>query len=520
METNLARLAESALDRLGDHPTLFFEGTWHNSGAMHERSTRMAAGLARLGVRPGDRVVVIMANCPEVTQLYHAIWRAGAVVTPVVFLVTPVELRHILDDSGATAVFTTPEILPKVLEAGEGRDLPVVVLGGETDGATTSFADFEAGTEPMPIVDRSPDDLAALMYTGGTTGRSKGVPLSHENLSYSGASSRARSHVPGVTSGQISLPLSHAFGLLVTVGALHVPEPTSTVLQRWFEPKSFLELAVEHRSQTFAVVPSMLAMMLPFPLEDMDLGALRFVFSGAAPLSPAVREEFERRVPSVTVVEGYGCTETGGIISGMPPLDPRPGTVGKVVDNVELRIRGVNGSDLPVGADGEIVVRGPNVMRGYWGGGSIDDGWFHTGDIGRLDADGYLTIVDRMKDLIIRGGYNVYPRDVEDALLDHPEVGMAAVVGRPDPRLGEEVVAFVSLVEGATATEADIIEFSKGCLAAHKYPRSVTILPAIPLTSVGKLDRKRLRAAVSAPAGAAVQAQAAPPRAESVQADA
>jgi long-chain acyl-CoA synthetase len=497
METNLARLADSAHERLGDHPSLFFDGTWHTSGSMHERSKHVAHGLVRLGVAPGDRVIVIMANCPEVTILYHAVWRAGAAVTPVVFLVTALELRHIIDDSGAAAVFTTPEILPKVEEALDGRPVPVVVIGAA--GSHVSFTDLETGTESLAIVDRSPDDLAALMYTGGTTGRSKGVALSHANLAYSGRSSRARSHVEGVTRGQISLPLSHAFGLLVTVGAMHVVEPGSTVLQRWFEPKSFLELAVEHRSQSFAVVPSMLAMMLQFPLEEMDLSDLRFVYSGAAPLSPAVREDFERRVPSVTVMEGYGCTETGGIVSGSPPLSPRPGTVGKVVDDVELRIVGADGSDLPPGQDGEIVVRGPNVMRGYWRGEPLgDDGWFHTGDVGRLDGDGYLTIVDRIKDLIIRGGYNVYPRDVEDVLLAHPEVSMAAVVGRPDPRLGEEVVAFVSLAEGATATEADLIEFTKGRLAAHKYPRTVTVLPAIPLTSVGKLDRKRLRATVTA----------------------
>jgi long-chain acyl-CoA synthetase len=183
----------------------------------------------------------------------------------------------------------------------------------------------------------------------------------------------------------------------------------------------------------------------------------------------------------------------------MPPTDAKPGTVGRPVEGVQLRIVDLDGNDAPVGTDGEIVVRGPNVMAGYWGGEPLSDGWFHTGDVGRLDADGYLTIVDRMKDLIIRGGYNVYPRDVEDALLDHPAVAMAAVVGRPDERLGEEVVAFVSLTEDAITTEAELIEFSKGRLAAHKYPRTVTILPAIPLTSVGKLDRKRLRTAIPQP---------------------
>jgi len=240
-------------------------------------------------------------------------------------------------------------------------------------------------------------------------------------------------------------------------------------------------------------------MLLAFPLERHDLGELRFAFSGAAPLAPAVREEFQRRVPSATVIEGYGCTETGGIISTTPPLEPRPGTVGRVVPGVELRIVGLDGADAPTGEDGEIVVRGPNVMPHYWGGEALPDGWFHTGDIGRVDAEGYLTIVDRIKDLIIRGGYNVYPRDIEDALLQHPAVSMAAAVGRPDHRLGEEVVAFVSLADGASATGEELIAFARERLGANKYPREVTILDAIPLTSVGKLDRKRLRAAVAAP---------------------
>ena len=489
METNLARLAEESLARHGDHDSLFFEGTWHTSAGLHERATRVGGGLAAAGVGPGDRVVVIMANCPEVVITYHALWRIGAAVTPVVFLVTAPELAHILADSGAVAVVTTPELLPKVTEALGGRELPCFVVGG-------NYAELEAA-DPGPVTDRSPDDLAALLYTGGTTGRSKAVALSHANLSNAGASSRAVSHVMGETRGIGALPLSHSFGILVTVGGLHAPEPLTTILQRWFDPGDWLRLAAAHRAQAAAVVPSMLAILLTHPLESFDLSSLRFVYSGAAPLSPAVAAEFARRVPSATVLEGYGCTETGGIISGSPPLAPRPGTVGRAVPNVEIRIVRADGTDAPTGEDGEVVVRGPNVMAGYWGSSALPDGWFHTGDVGRLDGDGYLTIVDRIKDLIIRGGYNVYPRDVEDVLMTHPAVAMAAVVGRPDERLGEEVVAFVSLASGASADPAELVAYARDRLAAHKYPRDIRIIDAVPLTSVGKLDRKRLRAAVT-----------------------
>jgi long-chain acyl-CoA synthetase len=489
METNLARLAEGALDRLGDHPSLFFEGVWHSSGQLHERAARLAGGLKELGIRPGDRVAVIMANCAEVGVTYAAVWRAGAVVTPIVFLVTPLELRHILLDSGAVAVVTTPELLPKVSEA--LTEVPAPVRTIVVDG---TFGELEQA-DPLPIVDRGDDALAALLYTGGTTGRSKGVPLSHINLCNAGASSRGVSHVPGLVRGISALPLSHSFGLLVTVGNYQLPEAGSSLLQRWFQPEGFLRLAAEHRAQTAAVVPSMLVMLCGQPLEDYDLSALRYVFSGAAPLSRAVAEDFQRRVPSATVLEGYGCTETSGIISSTPPAAPRPGTVGKAVPHVHIRILDADGAEQPTGTDGEIVVSGPNVMKGYWTGEPPAEPmeWFRTGDIGRLDADGYLTIVDRMKDLIIRGGYNIYPRDVEDVLLEHPAVFMAAVVGRPDERLGEEVLAYVALNEGGNVTGEELVAFARERLASHKYPREVRIIDAIPLTSVGKLDRKRLR---------------------------
>jgi long-chain acyl-CoA synthetase len=489
METNLARLAESALDRLGDHPSLFYEGVWHSSGELHQRAQRVATGLRRLGVNPGDRVIVFMANSPEVPIVYSAIWRAGAVATPVIFLISGPELRHILSDSGAVAVITSPELAGTVRDALEGKPVPVVVVGED-------FAELE-NNEPSPIVDRSEHDLAALLYTGGTTGRSKGVCLTHSNLSNAGASARRRSHLDGITRGIHGLPLSHSFGLLVTVGNLHAPEPGSAVLLRWFDAKKWLELAAEQRSQTTAVVPSMLAMLLALPLEDYDLSepAVRVLRGGPA-LAGRARG---LHAPGAGGDRGRGVRlhRDRRHHQQHPAAVAPAGTVGKPVDIVEVRIEAPDGSEVPRGEDGEIVVRGPNIMARYWGAEEPQDEWFHTGDVGRLDTEGYLTIVDRIKDLIIRGGYNVYPRDVEDALLQHPEVAMAAVVGRPDYRLGEEVVAFVALTAGATVTSEELITFAKDQLAANKYPREVHIVEAIPLTSVGKLDRKKLRASVA-----------------------
>ena len=495
--TSLGRRAEQALERLGDNPrALFFEGTWHSSGELAARARRAAAGFTRLGVRPGDRVVLCMANCPEVGIGYAALWRAGAVATPVLFLLTEAELRHVLADSGAVALVTTPEFLPKVAAA--AGDLPVVVVGAaEGTPGVVRWEDLEAGEE-LPLVDRAGDDLAALLYTGGTTGRSKGVALTHAGLDAAGAAAQAVAYQPGRTRSLLPLPLAHVYGLMVSVAGLHAVEPGTAVLMRWFDPAGFVRLVEEHRVQLSALVPSMIQMLLTQPLEDHDLSSLERVSSGGAPLAVEVARELERRLPGVEVREGYGCTESSALISAQPAAERRLGSVGQPVPGVEVRIEGPDGAALPAGQDGEICVRGPVLMTGYWKAPeataeTLRDGWLHTGDIGHLDDDGWLYVVDRLKDLIIRNGFNVYPRDVEDVLLAHPAVTAAAVVGRPDPAVGEEVVAFVSLAAGGQVTPEELVAFAKERISAAKYPREVRVVDAVPLTSVLKTDRKALR---------------------------
>jgi long-chain acyl-CoA synthetase len=490
---SLGRRAEQVLDRLGgDHRSLFFEGTWWTAGELAARARRAASGFAGLGVGPGDRVVLCMANVPEVGIAYAALWRAGAVPTPVLFLLSEDELRHVAADSGAVAFVTTPEFLPKVRAVAGGH--PVVVVGGAPEG-TVAWEQLESGAE-LDLVDRRPDDLAALLYTGGTTGRSKGVALSHANLDAAGAAGYVAGHVPGRVRGLLPLPLAHVYGLMVSTTALHAVEPSMSVLMRWFDPAGFVSLVEEHRIQQAALVPSMIGMLLAQPLEEHDLSCLERVSSGGAPLAPELAVELERRIPGLQVKEGYGCTESSALISAQPVEDRRLGSVGKPVAGVEVRIEG---------PDGEICVRGPVVMQGYWHSPEataevLRDGWFHTGDVGHQDDDGYLYVVDRIKDLIIRNGFNVYPRDVEDALLAHPEIAAAAVVGRPDPRVGEEVVAFVQLVPGSALTPEDVIAHAKEHVSAAKYPREVRVVDAVPLTSVLKTDRKALRAQVRPPA--------------------
>jgi long-chain acyl-CoA synthetase len=510
---SLQRLAEAAWERTGDASRLVFEGREWTGAELALRTRRLSHGLRTAGLEPGDRVVVMMANCPEVGVTYGATWRAGGVVTPVLFLLSEPELRHVLSDGGAALAVTTPEFLPKVVAAAAGVDTLRAILVAGGDAATLAAAGAEAGRPVLDLaeleagpeghlVDVDPASPGALLYTGGTTGRSKGVVLSHDALSAS-AWGAVTTTVNGTDSGAdevllLPLPLSHVYGLMINVAGMHTPTGRRSVLMRWFDAAGFLELVQRHRVTSTSVVPSMIQLLLQQPLEDYDLGSLRRVGSGAAPLPREVAEEFVRRVPGAQVGEGYGCTETAGLISASPLDRYRSGSVGMPAAGMTVRIERPDGTEAATGEDGEITVRGAGVMTGYWNAPeetarALRGGWLHTGDVGHLDEDGYLYVVDRIKDLVIRGGFNVYPRDVEEAMLAHPDVVAAAVVGRPDPTLGEEVVAYVQLRPGADAGPADLVAHGKALLSAAKYPREVHVLDAVPLTSVGKLDRKALR---------------------------
>ncbi|MFN2545757.1 MAG: class I adenylate-forming enzyme family protein [Actinomycetota bacterium] len=502
-EAHLAKLAEAAFERHGDYEALFFEGSWFGTGELFERGRRLAGGLIELGIEPGDRVVVMMANTPDVTITYSALWRAGAAITPAIFLLPPAELRYILENSEARAIVTTPEFLPNVKIAAEGVETLkwIISAGPEEDGVIPLASLMEA--EPASIVDRDDDDLAALMYTGGTTGRAKGVMLSHENLWFCSKGSHEASYVREANRTLVPIPLSHAFGLIVTVVGFRAEVRGMVVLQRWFEPQAMLQAIQEFGLHQATVVPSMVQILLGQPLEDHDLSSMKYLICGASPLSLDVAHEFQRRVPNVRIREGYGCTESGAVISTQPPDAIRLGSVGKPLPGYDVRILDDDGKEVPAGEPGEICCRAEGVMLGYWKAPdataeTLKDGWLHTGDIGRFDNDGYLYVVDRKKDLIIRGGFNVFPRDVEDALVEHPAVAIAGVVGRPDERKGEEVVAFVSLQPGAEATPEELILFAKERIGGYKYPREVHILAAVPLTPVGKIDRKQLRTMLQA----------------------
>jgi long-chain acyl-CoA synthetase len=510
---HLGALLEASLERRGTARAVWFEGEWSTASDLLDRQRRATGGLRELGVEPGDRVVVMMSNGPDVSVVYGAIWRAGAVVTPLVFLVSQTELEHVLSDSGAVAAITTAEFLPKVAAAAANvSSVRHVILIGAPDPAAdgTPVVPFDQLlTGPSAeIVPRAGDDLGALMYTGGTTGRAKGVMLSHANLWWCsrGSYEKGRAEDMERSRSLMSLPLSHAYGLIVTLIGAHRQEDGEAILMRWFDPGQWLKLVDEFHPEMSPLVPSMISSLLQQPLESYDLSSLDFVHCGSAPLPPAIQREWERRVPNSPIMNGYGCTESGAVIATSTLSVHPEGAVGTAIPYCEIRILTLDGPDeldhdaAPGGA-GEVCVRGPGIMQGYWHAPeataeALQDGWLHTGDVGYLDSEGVLVLVDRKKDLIIRSGFNVFPRDVEDALLTHPDITGAAVVGRPDDAHGEEVVAFVALRSGAGITEQEIREYARSRLAATKYPREVHIIEAIPLTSVGKTDRKALRAQV------------------------
>ncbi len=479
MANPLADLADAALARLPEHDSIAFEGQVQTDVQLAARAAGLATGLQRVGVQPGDRIAVVLPNCPEVLLTYQAVWRTGAAATPIISAVSPAELRHVLADSGARLLVTND---PRLAAA---ADVPVLDLA-----ALRALEDAPPG-EPVP---RTEADLAALLYTGGTTGRAKGVRLSQGNLLHITAARESVVATAGARTSVVPLPLSHVYGLVTTVSRLHMAEPGLLVLQRRFDAAGWLRLVTQHRAGSSSLVPSMLQLLLDQPLEEHDLRSLTYVTSGGAPLSAAVWREFERRVPGVRVCDGYGCTEASSTVSMNRPGARRHGSVGRPVPGVSIRIVGATAP----GQDGEVLVRSPGVMLGYHDdpaatAEAIKDGWLHTGDVGHLDDDGYLWVVDRTKDVILRGGFNVYPRDVEDVLLAHPAVARAAVVGRPDEMLGEEVVAFVSLRPEASATPEELLAHCAASTARNKAPRELYVVDQVPLTSVGKTDRKAAR---------------------------
>ena len=497
---SLTRLARESLDRYGEYVALAFEGRQYTNLEQDRAAGRLANALRRLGVCPGDRVMVMLPNCPEVTQSYAAILKCGGVIVPVIFLLGDREVAHILADSEARIVITSADMLWKV-EAQIGV-LPslrhVLLVDGGGDGKTRSLgAEAAQEEESFATVERRSDDLAVILYTSGTTGVPKGVALSHDNLESNARAAAALHELEREDWAVSVLPLSHSYGLTV-MNAGHILGSRAALL-RWFNPEEVLRTIQQFRAVSMSAVPTMLLYLLNFPdAERFDTGSMRVWGSGAAPLPAEIVEPFERKFGG-RILEGYGLTEASPVVSAHRLSGPRKiGSVGQAIPGVEVSIQDDGDRPLPVGEVGEVCVRGRNVMVGYYRNPeetarTVRAGWLHTGDMGRLDEDGFLFIVERKKDLIIRGGFNIYPREVEETLYGHPKIAEAAVVGMKDPLMGEDVLALVVLRSGEQATEAEIAAFCESRLARFKCPKQVRFLDALPKSPIGKILRKELR---------------------------
>ena len=493
---NLASLGEESIRRYGEHVGMVFEGRELTNVDQQRAASRLAHALRRLGVEADDRVVVMLANCPEVLQAYTAIWKLGAVIVPVVFLLGAEEIRHILDHSGAKLLITSADLAWKA-EGWAGR---IVLVSGHATGALTWDDLVTAEADAFATVDRGPDALAVILYTAGTTGQPKGVALSHDNLLSNARSAASLYELDRERWSLAVLPLSHSYGLTLMNAANILG--TRAVLLRWFNPELVLETIERYRVQQMAGVPTMFVYLLNFPDADrFDTTSMKLWGSGAAPLPIEIVEPFEKRFGG-RLLEGYGLTEASPVVSAHRfSGERRLGSVGQPIPGVEVAILDDADRALPAGEVGEVCVRGPNVMLGYYRmpdetARTIRDGWLHTGDMGRLDADDFLYIVERKKDLIIRGGFNIYPREVEEVLYAHPTVAEAAVIGIRDAVMGEDVLAFVVRKAGMAATAEELIAFCQTRLAKYKCPKQVRFVDTLPKSPIGKILRKELRAQV------------------------
>jgi long-chain acyl-CoA synthetase len=502
---NLARLAEENLQRFGEYDAVFFDDRWYTNALQLEDARRFAGVLVSLGVTPGDRVAVMLPNCMEVFTAYGGISAMGGVVVPVVFLLAPSEIEHILADCTPEVMVTAPLFLDKAREALAGLDRPpsLVVVGEPVPEEARSWSGLMAEAEPnFDIVDRADDHVGVIMYTGGTTGRPKGVLLSHENLRWNAATCAEAVQIAPGSMSLLCLPVAHLFGTIAWVTGQVLG--SRGVLLEWFTPDGVLQAIQDHRVEHLPLVPTMMTLLLHHPdLESYDTSSLRTVFASAAPVPVELAEAFEKAF-DCEVLEAYGQTEAAPAIALMRPgLAKKVGSTGPPLPGVEVAILDDDGNELPTGEVGQICSRSPGIMMGYHNlpdesEDTLQDGWLHTGDMGYLDDDGYLFVTDRKKDLIIRGGFNVYPRDVEDLLIEHEGVAEVAVVGKPHPYMGEEVVAFVVKAPGKDPTEEELLSFGAERLAKYKQPKEIRFTGALPKSPIGKVLKKELRAHLKA----------------------
>ena len=498
---NLAGVAEERVKEQGELVSLFCEGREITNVEMLRASRRLARALKDLGVKRGDRVILQVPNCPEVLQGFNAIWKIGAVVVPINYLVGEEETAYIYRDSGAKVVISSSVFFPKIRAGREKAPglATVILVDPEVPPGFLSYPRLiEKSPEEMEVADMADEELAALIYTAGTTGRPKGVMHTHLSL-YSNARMQAESI--SLPDGMISifvLPLCHSYGIAsMNLGLFR--RGGGAVLLSTFNVEAIFSAIQKYRAHLLAGVPTMYVFMLLFAEpKKYDLSSMKYWFCGSAPLALETFKRFQETF-GFEIIEGWGLTEAGANNS-VNPLEglKKVGSIGLPMKGTEMRVVDNGGNPLPPRKAGEILIGGPMLMKGYWNKPEetaevLRGGWLHTGDVGYVDEDGYFWITDRKKDLIIKAGENISPRTIEEVLFKHPKVSEAAVIGMKDEVYGEEIKAFLVLKPGQEATAEEIIEHCQKKLTSFLVPKKVVFLKALPKSLVGKVLKKELR---------------------------
>lgn len=522
-------LAESARRYPDRAATVFFKArlTYRQ---LDELVNRCAAGLQRMGVRKGDRVALLLPNTPQYVLAYYAILRAGGIAVPCNPLYVARELQHQIRDSGSRIIFTLSSFYHTVKEAQPGTPLEQIIVtnikeyfppllrflftvakeakeGHRVDitaDPTARWLQNFLATAPATskTVETGLDDTAVLLYTGGTTGTPKGAELTHRNIMANAVQTGVWfSAAPGEEIILSALPVSHSYGMTT---AMNFPVAMGGTMVLIANPRDIGDVLknIQHCQPTaYPAVPTMYVAINNHPeVSKYNLRSIKACISGGAALPVEVQKRFQE-ITGARLVEGYGLSETSPVTHANPIYgENRIGTIGLPWPDTEARIVDVETGtrELPPGEIGELVVRGPQVMKGYWQrpeetAVALREGWLYTGDVARMDADGYFQIVDRKKEMIIASGFNIYPREIEEVLYEHPKVREAVAIGVPDPRRGETVKVFLALKEGQTATPEEIIEFCRGKMARFKVPAAVEFRSELPKTMVGKVLRRVLR---------------------------
>lgn len=496
---NVGRLIKDNVSDYGEYPLLTFEDKEYSNIEIDRWSNKVGNALKSLGVKRGDRVVIQLPNRPEVVVSYVGIFKIGAVVIPLSFLYSAEETAYIYQDSSPVVVISAAEFMEKVSTGKASTPSIKHVVSVDEAPDTLLFKDIvDKSSDKLEMEDTADDELTALLYTAGTTGRPKGVMLSHKAV-YANAEGQSETLKGPLMPGDgllSSLPLSHSYGM-ATMNAVFYGG-MKWVLVRWFDTDLIFEAIQKHKVKITTQVPTMFVMQNLYPEpKKYDLSSIKFWVSGSAPLDEQTRKDFESKYPG-KVYQGWGLTEAMANNSCCPFDRPyKPGSIGRPL-NGKMRVVGEDGKPLQIGEAGEIVEGGSVVMQGYWNKPeetkeALQGEWLRTGDMGYMDEDGYYFIVERKKNMIIKSGENIFPREIEEVIYQNPKVSEAAVVGVPDQKYGEELKAFIVLKPGEKATEQEIIDFCAGKLTSFKTPKYAQFLDALPKNVMGKILYKDLR---------------------------